>query len=157
MNGAELLVAALENEGVTHIFGVPGEENLDIVEALRRSTIKLVVTRHEQAAAFMAATHGRLTGEAGEQGPLKLQIAGLATPHEQTVLRGDPEQGGFSVFCFRGTELAGVKSVNRPLDHMLARRLLASGAGLTPEQAADPGFDLKGTANAPKVWTRERA
>src|SRR5271156_2976890 len=65
MNGANLLVAALENEGVKQIFGVPGEENLDIVEALRRSTIKLVVTRHEQAAAFMAATHGRLTGEAG--------------------------------------------------------------------------------------------
>jgi acetolactate synthase-1/2/3 large subunit len=58
-------VAALENEGVKHIFGVPGEENLDIVEALRRSAIKLVVTRHEQTAAFMAATHGRLTGEAG--------------------------------------------------------------------------------------------
>src|SRR5208283_644467 len=65
MNGADLLVAALENEGVKQIFGVPGEENLDIVEALRRSTIKLVVTRHEQAAAFMAVTHGRLTGEAG--------------------------------------------------------------------------------------------
>jgi acetolactate synthase-1/2/3 large subunit len=65
MNGAELLVAALENEGVRQIFGVPGEENLDVVEALRRSTIKLVLTRHEQAAAFMAATQGRLTGEAG--------------------------------------------------------------------------------------------
>jgi acetolactate synthase I/II/III large subunit len=65
MNSAELLVAAMENEGVQQIFGVPGEENLDLVEALRRSTIKLVVTRHEQAAAFMAATHGRLTGRAG--------------------------------------------------------------------------------------------
>jgi acetolactate synthase-1/2/3 large subunit len=65
MNGAQLLVAALENEGVKRIFGVPGEENLDVVEALRRSTIQLVLTRHEQAAAFMAATHGRLTGEAG--------------------------------------------------------------------------------------------
>ena len=65
MNGAGLLVAALENEGVKQIFGVPGEENLDVVESLRRSTIRLVVTRHEQAAAFMAATHGRLTGEAG--------------------------------------------------------------------------------------------
>jgi acetolactate synthase I/II/III large subunit len=65
MNGAELLVSALESEGVRQIFGVPGEENLDLVEALRRSTIKLVVTRHEQAAAFMAATHGRLTGRAG--------------------------------------------------------------------------------------------
>jgi acetolactate synthase I/II/III large subunit len=65
MNGAQLLVAALENEGVKRIFGVPGEENLDLLEALRRSSIELVLTRHEQAAAFMAATHGRLTGEAG--------------------------------------------------------------------------------------------
>jgi acetolactate synthase-1/2/3 large subunit len=65
MKGADLLVAALENEGVQHIFGVPGEENLHVIEALRRSTIKLVLTRHEQAAAFMAATHGRLTGRAG--------------------------------------------------------------------------------------------
>ena len=65
MNGAELLVSALENEGVRRIFGVPGEENLDVVEALRRSTIELVLTRHEQAAAFMAATHGRLTGKPG--------------------------------------------------------------------------------------------
>ena len=63
MNGASLLVAALENECVKQIFGVPGEENLDVVEALRRSTIKLVVTRHEQTAAFMAATHGRLIGK----------------------------------------------------------------------------------------------
>src|SRR5262245_21159058 len=65
MNGAELLVSALENEGVQRIFGVPGEENLAFVEALRRSSIKLVVTRHEQPAAFMAATHGRLTGKPG--------------------------------------------------------------------------------------------
>jgi len=65
MTGAELLVAALANEGVTRIFGVPGEENLDVVEALRRSSITLVLTRHEQAAAFMAATHGRLTGRPG--------------------------------------------------------------------------------------------
>src|SRR6187200_1774675 len=63
--GSDLLVAALENEGVDRIFGVPGEENLDTVEALRTSNIELVVTRHEQSAAFMAATHGRLTGRPG--------------------------------------------------------------------------------------------
>jgi acetolactate synthase I/II/III large subunit len=63
--GSDLLVAALENEGVDQIFGVPGEENLDVVESLRKSRIKLIVTRHEQAAAFMAATHGRLTGRPG--------------------------------------------------------------------------------------------
>ena len=63
--GSDLLVAALANEGVTRIFGVPGEENLDVVESLRGSKIELVVTRHEQAAAFMAATYGRLTGKPG--------------------------------------------------------------------------------------------
>jgi len=65
MKGSDLLVSALENEGVERIFGVPGEENLDVVESLRRSSIKLIVTRHEQAAAFMAATQGRLTGRPG--------------------------------------------------------------------------------------------
>ena len=63
--GSDLLVAALEREGVDRIFGVPGEENLDVVESLRTSSIELVLTRHEQAAAFMAATHGRLTGRPG--------------------------------------------------------------------------------------------
>ena len=63
--GSDLLVAALENEGVDRIFGVPGEENLDVVESLRTSSIQLVLTRHEQSAAFMAATYGRLTGKPG--------------------------------------------------------------------------------------------
>jgi len=63
--GSDLLVAALQNEGVERIYGIPGEENLDFVESLRASKIKLVLTRHEQAAAFMAATEGRLTGHPG--------------------------------------------------------------------------------------------
>jgi len=63
--GSDLLVAALESEGVERIFGIPGEENLDVVESLRRSKIELVITRHEQAAGFMAATYGRLTGKPG--------------------------------------------------------------------------------------------
>ena len=62
---SDLLVAALENEGVEYIFAIPGEENLDVLDSLRRSKIKLVLTRHEQAAGFMAATYGRLTGCAG--------------------------------------------------------------------------------------------
>jgi acetolactate synthase I/II/III large subunit len=65
LKGSDLLVQALEHEGVDRIFGVPGEENLDVVESLRNSKIQLVLTRHEQAAAFMAATHGRLTGRPG--------------------------------------------------------------------------------------------
>ncbi len=62
---SDLMVAALENEGVERIFSVPGEENLDVVESLRNSSIELIVTRHEQGAAFMAATYGRLTGKPG--------------------------------------------------------------------------------------------
>ena len=56
---------ALEAEGVRYVFGIPGEENLDVLEAIRVSSIELVLTRHEQAAGIMAATHGRLTGKAG--------------------------------------------------------------------------------------------
>ncbi len=62
---SDLFVAALEAEGVEYVFGIPGEENLDLIESLRTSSIELVLTRHEQAAGFMAATLGRLTGKAG--------------------------------------------------------------------------------------------
>ena len=65
MKASDLFVRALENEGVDRIFAVPGEENLDVVESLRTSSIELVLVRHEQSAAFMAATHGRLTGRPG--------------------------------------------------------------------------------------------
>jgi acetolactate synthase-1/2/3 large subunit len=65
MKASDLFVKCLEHEGVTHVFGVPGEENLDIVESLRESTIRPVLTRHEQGAGFMAATFGRLTGKTG--------------------------------------------------------------------------------------------
>lgn len=65
MKASDLLIRSLENEGVEYIFGLPGEENLDVVESLRTSKIKLIITRHEQAAGFMAATHGRLTGKTG--------------------------------------------------------------------------------------------
>ena len=65
MNAAELFVRCLENEGVKYIFGVPGEENVDVMDALLDSKIRFITTRHEQAAAFMADVHGRLTGRAG--------------------------------------------------------------------------------------------
>src|SRR5256885_16235278 len=65
MTGAELLVRCLEREGVRYVFGVPGEETLDVNEALAHSSIRFVPVRHEQAAAFMADVWGRLTGHAG--------------------------------------------------------------------------------------------
>jgi acetolactate synthase I/II/III large subunit len=65
MKASDLFVKALEAEGVEYIFGIPGEENLDLLESLRSSPIKLILTRHEQGAGFMAATYGRLTGNVG--------------------------------------------------------------------------------------------
>ena len=83
-----------------------------------------------------------------EQGDLRLQIAGLTTGHDRTVLRGDLESGQFSVFCYRGGALVGIESVNRPADHAQARRLLAAGRHVAPEEAADAGFDLRAAASA---------
>jgi acetolactate synthase I/II/III large subunit len=65
MKASDLFVKALEAENVEYIFGIPGEENLDLLESLRTSSIKLILTRHEQGAGFMAATYGRLTGRPG--------------------------------------------------------------------------------------------
>ncbi|MEX1222897.1 MAG: acetolactate synthase large subunit [Idiomarina sp.] len=65
MKASDLMVKTLENEGVEYVFGIPGEENLDLLESLAHSNIKLIVTRHEQGAGFMAATYGRLTGKPG--------------------------------------------------------------------------------------------
>ena len=65
MKTAELFVKCLENEGVEYIFGIPGEENLDLMDALIGSPIRFITTRHEQGAAFMADVYGRLSGRAG--------------------------------------------------------------------------------------------
>ena len=65
MKASDLLVKCLENEGVEYIFGIPGEETLDLMESLRNSSIRFILTRHEQAAAFMADAYGRFTGKAG--------------------------------------------------------------------------------------------
>jgi acetolactate synthase-1/2/3 large subunit len=65
MKTSDLVVKCLENEGITYIFGLPGEENLDLMDSLTNSTISFILTRHEQSAAFMADAYGRLTGKAG--------------------------------------------------------------------------------------------
>jgi 3-phenylpropionate/trans-cinnamate dioxygenase ferredoxin reductase component len=83
-----------------------------------------------------------------DQGDLKLQIAGITTGHDRSVLRGNPADRNFSVFCFRGDLLIGVESVNRTADHVVARRLLAGDPGLSPQQAADPDYDLRRHARA---------
>ena len=81
-----------------------------------------------------------------DQGSLKLQIAGIATGCDETVLRGASSSPSCSVFCFREGRFVGVEAVNRPADYMTGRRLLESQAPLTPQQAADEAFDLKSYA-----------
>jgi 3-phenylpropionate/trans-cinnamate dioxygenase ferredoxin reductase component len=83
-----------------------------------------------------------------EQGELRLQIAGLTAGHDDTAIRGSVESGEFSVFCYRDGKLLGIESINRPADHAHARRLLAAGGEVTPEQAGDDSFDLRAAASA---------
>ena len=78
-----------------------------------------------------------------DQFDAKLQMAGLSSGSDRTVLRGDLETRKFSVFYFKQHGLIGVDSINRPADHLAARRLLATAARITSDQAADEGFDLK--------------
>ncbi len=78
-----------------------------------------------------------------DQGALKLQIAGLTTGYDETAIRGDPSGTSCAVFCFRDGRLLGVETVNRPADHMVARRLVGARVALSPAQAADETIDLK--------------
>ena len=88
MKASDLFVAQLKEEGVEYIFGLPGEENLDLLESLRTSGIKLIVTRHEQAAAFMAAAYGRLTGRQVSAFQLSVQEQQIVTGVAQAQLIG---------------------------------------------------------------------
>ncbi len=95
----------------------------------------------------------RLTGDAktydglpwfwSDQGPDKLQIAGLTTGYDQVVVRGDPGQNSFSAFCYKSGQLVGIESINRASDHVFGRKILGMNRSIAPEQAADAGFDLK--------------
>ncbi|SHO65491.1 3-phenylpropionate/trans-cinnamate dioxygenase ferredoxin reductase subunit [Pseudoxanthobacter soli DSM 19599] len=117
--------------------------------------IESVQNATDQARLVAARLAGKPAGAYGavpwfwsHQGSLKLQIAGLGHEADETVLRGRPEDGAFSAFRFRAGRLVAVESVDRPTDHMAARRLLAGGTMLTPGQAADESFDLKALAMA---------
>jgi len=84
-----------------------------------------------------------------DQFDLKFQMAGLPHPTDEIVLRGSMDRNRFSLFYLRGGHVAAVHTVNRPADHMLGRRLIASNARLLPQQAADEEFDLKSILPAP--------
>ena len=78
-----------------------------------------------------------------DQFDIKLQMAGISQGHERIVTRGDAESRKLSVFYFKQDRLVAIDSINRPLDHMIGRKLIAGGVPLTPEQAADETVDLR--------------
>jgi 3-phenylpropionate/trans-cinnamate dioxygenase ferredoxin reductase subunit len=121
--------------------------------ASRRFGASLRLESVQNATDHARCVAARLTGKAeaydglpwfwSDQGADKLQMVGLTTGYDRVVVRGDPGQGAFSAFCYKSGQLLGIESVNRAGDHMFGRRLLAANGSITPEQAADTGFDLK--------------
>ena len=86
-----------------------------------------------------------------DQGDLKLQIAGLSHGVDRWMLRGDPKDRAFAAFGFRAGALAAVETVNRGAEHMAARRIIGGGLPISPEEAADPAFDLRKLALSAKA------
>lgn len=86
-----------------------------------------------------------------DQYEIKLQMAGISAGHDRVVTRGNAEARKLSVFYFRNGKLIAVDSINRPADHMIGRKLIASGAKLTPEECADESVDLKRIPTDPYV------
>ena len=131
------------------IFAIGDCANFPTPFAVGRVRLESVQNAVDQArcvAAHIAGTpapYDKVPWFWSDQGDLKLQIAGITAGHDTSVLRGDPESGHFSVFCYRGGRLIGVESVNQTADHVVARRLLAGDPKLTPEQAADESYDLR--------------
>ncbi|MFI5718944.1 NAD(P)/FAD-dependent oxidoreductase [Nocardia sp. NPDC051750] len=119
---------------------------------IRLESVQNATDQGRHVAAVILGTAGPYTEVPwfwSHQGALKLQIAGLRLPGDRSVVCGDPATGRFSVCCFRGGRLASVESVNRPADHMAARRLLAAGRSPGPAQVGDPEFSLKEFARDP--------
>jgi len=121
------------------------------VGRVRLESVQNAVDQGRSVAAHIAghrAPYDKVPWFWSDQGDLKLQIAGIITGHDASILRGNPESGHFSVFCYRTGRLIGVESVNQTADHVVARRLLAGDPGLTPEQAADESYDLRAHARS---------
>lgn len=133
---AELMVECLEAEGVTHVFGIPGEENIHLVDALYRSSIRFVLTRHEQAAAFMAEIAGRLTGRAGVcsatlgPGAINLLLGVADAQTNSTPLVALSAQVGLDRIYKESHQVVDLVGMFRPVTKWAD---LVPGAGAVPE------------------------
>jgi 3-phenylpropionate/trans-cinnamate dioxygenase ferredoxin reductase subunit len=114
-----------------------------------RVRLESVQNAADQAQCVAAAIAGRPAAYKAlpwfwtDQFDIKLQMAGISAGHDRIVMRGSAEARKFSVFYFKGEKLIAIDSINRPVDHMMGRKLIAAGAPVTPEMAADESADLK--------------
>ncbi|MGE3149950.1 MAG: NAD(P)/FAD-dependent oxidoreductase [Pseudorhodoplanes sp.] len=118
--------------------------------AVRLESVQNAVDQARYVAGQIMGATGRYSSVPwfwSEQNGLKLQIAGITKGHTHIAMRGSPDQGQFSVFCFDGSRLLGIESVNRPADHIIGRRLLDKSVRVTPQQAGDTSFDLRTLLN----------
>ncbi|MGY3567710.1 NAD(P)/FAD-dependent oxidoreductase [Sinomonas sp. RB5] len=132
-----------------HIYAIgdcANYPNLHAGSTLRLESVQNAVDHAKSLAKTIAGSptaYTELPWFWSQQGPVRLQIAGIIRSSDETVVRGDIGTGKFSIYCFREEKLVGVESVNNPSDHVAARKLLEHGIGLTPTQAADLEFDVR--------------
>jgi len=140
-----------------NIFAIGDCAEHPCVQAGARVRLESVQNAADQAQCAAKAIAGRrekyceLPWFWTDQYDVKLQMAGLSQGHDATVTRGTRESGKLSVFYFRGGKFIAVDSINRPMDHMIGRKLLSGGVNLSAEQAADECFDLKALARTVAV------
>src|SRR5438132_719870 len=121
ITAAQLLVQCLENEGVKYAFGIPGEENIQVIDALDNSSIRFVLVRHEQAASFMADIYGRLTGQAGVcigtlgPGAINLLLGTADANTDSVPLVAMSAQGGLNRIYKESHQIIDLVSMFKPV------------------------------------------
>jgi 3-phenylpropionate/trans-cinnamate dioxygenase ferredoxin reductase subunit len=116
----------------------------------RLESVQNAVEQGKSAAAALLGRDRAFTAAPwfwSDQYDVKLQMVGLTAGFEQVVTRGEPKGNKFSAFYYKGGKLIAIDSLNQPAEHLTGRKLLDKGVSPTPEQAADPGFDLAGLRN----------
>ncbi|MCI1882729.1 MAG: acetolactate synthase large subunit, partial [Sporolactobacillus sp.] len=132
-NVAQLIVECLENEGVTCAFGIPGEENIRLIDALDQSNIRFILVRHEQGAAFMADLYGRMTGIPGvcvaTLGPGALNmVLGVADAELNTTpIVAISAQGGLNRIYKESHQVIDLVSLYKPITQF-SRTILTPGS-----------------------------
>ncbi|HXY24081.1 MAG TPA: FAD-dependent oxidoreductase [Candidatus Acidoferrum sp.] len=140
--------------GDENIFAIGDCAEFPCTFAGARIRLESVQNAADQAQCVAATIAGRRSAYKAlpwfwtDQFEVKLQMAGISHGHDRTVTRGSAESGKLSIFYFKGERLIAIDSINRPLDHMMGRKLMSAHLPLTREQAADESFDLKHLAHA---------